>query len=121
MNIYKETGEMLKSMYYMYSIEGRIQIVLDRGEGHAIACYDADTSEGQNGAPMQIVEELGRSFVNLETIGVHIGYDMEQHLNVGTLITKRVLENFIIPTLEKYHLQYGTTTVELPVVKQEVI
>ena len=79
----------------MYSDHGTIRKVEETDEeGHAIIHYDVDATEGQSGAPLQLLNE------RLTSIGVHGGFDLD--FNVGTLITKPIYDKFIIPTLLKY-------------------
>lgn len=79
----------------LYSHEGTIRHVENIDEdGHAIIHYDVDATEGQSGAPLQLLSDKSVS------CGVHGGFDY--NFNVGTLITRPIYENFVIPTLMKY-------------------
>ena len=48
--------------------------------------------------------DVERSF---ETIGVHNGYCKKFQMNVGTLITTKLLKNFVIPVVKKYKKHYN--------------
>ena len=37
-------------------MSGSVSEIIEKGEGHAIACYNIYTSEGQSGAPLQMSE-----------------------------------------------------------------
>ena len=96
---------MTSSLHYLYSMQGHIDdiILMDDGD-HAIAIYKLVSSQGQSGAPLQIFssEESTKQAQELETIGVHIGCIPSVGFNGGTLITVKLVHDFIIPTLNEY-------------------
>jgi len=60
-----------------------------------------------------MIEEYGCNFTHVQTIGVHTGFAPDIKLNIGTLITEKILDDFIVPTLRIYNQKYGEETIEL--------
>jgi len=91
----------------MYSEHGGFTIE-DAGEGHQVACYEIDTSPGNEGSPLHKFK--GTEFSVLETVGIHSGIQGLQ--TYGTIFTKKILDNFILPTLQQYKQQMEQITGE---------
>jgi len=60
-----------------------------------------------------MIYEYGHNFSYVQTIGVNTGFAPDLKFNIGTLITEKVLEDFIIPTLRTYNDKYGEETMQL--------
>ena len=100
------TQEMAKSVYYIYTMDGKIDKVVDRTGDHATVSFTADMTLGQQGAPIQLVEKNGTS----KTIGVVAGYSAGE--NLGTLLTPGLLKDWVIPTLDEYQERIGKQTMD---------
>jgi V8-like Glu-specific endopeptidase len=65
--------------------------------------YDIDTTGGQSGSPVYFMEQLeGEEVCNI--IGLHKGFDRIVHLNVCTLLTEEVIDQFY-----KWMIEMGLT------------
>ena len=49
--------------------------------------YNIDTEEGQSGAPVFFIEDIGAEEEVCHLVGVHKGYEKKANLNICTLIT----------------------------------
>ena len=83
----------------MYSDEGTVHKVRLMEDGHGLVFYQIDTSDGQSGSGLQITGKDG----HIHLVGVHTGYNSYDNLNIGCLITSKILDKFILPIIKKYN------------------
>ena len=85
--------------------------------GHAIVKYKIDSSGGQSGAPLlsndldaeardsEVAQSDSNIFTkNLDPVGVHHGTMPQKYqgYNIGTVITKKIMDDLIVPTITNY-------------------
>lgn len=84
---------------YPHYGRGKIVAIKNTEKGGCVLFYDVDTTPGNSGSPIMIVderffsEEKKKRGITKQTIGVHTGHSAHDNLNFGTLIT---------PALEKW-------------------
>ena len=84
-------------MNHMYGSDGQIEkIEWKEDKEHALVLHSADSSPGQSGSALLIKDSE-------QSVGVHVGY--YNNFNVGTLITQKILDDFIIPTAVEFQLK----------------
>jgi len=70
----------------LFMMEGNIKEIRDLGNDRKIILYDnINTSGGQSGSPVFLKREE-----KLYLIGIHVGYDSSEGVNIATAITKSI-------------------------------
>jgi len=70
----------------MYEMEGKILDILPREDGHSLIIYnDVIVTEGQSGCPVFLIKDNVKY-----QIGVHVGHDEANNVNIATTITNKI-------------------------------
>ena len=93
-----------QSNYYCLEDSGPVTDVIDGVDSdHKVICHELLTTSGYAGAPIKVYKDQDQK--ESRTIGVHSGYgelNDGRKYNVGTLITKKVMDDFIRPSIEEF-------------------
>ena len=106
-------GDYVDAGMKLYSMQGDIMDIPDlKTKGNQFISYDCDTTQGQSGAPIQLVSKDKKGKLTYTTIGIHYSSG-EQEENIGALINQYMFDSFIAPTIKQLEEQFYFYELEL--------